>query len=70
MNDTIRQQAREAMKEQQLTQEEMGKRLGIPRTQINRMLISGENGIGKMPASWEKLAAELGMEIVMVPKQS
>lgn len=66
MNDTIRQQAREAMKKQQLTQEVLGKRVGIPRPQINRML----NGdIGRMPKSWEGLAEALGMEIVMVPKQ-
>lgn len=67
MNDQIRQSAREAMKTKGLTQEQMASQLGIPRTQVNRML----NGdIGKIPESWAALANALDMEIALRPKSS
>ncbi|SMB93198.1 helix-turn-helix domain-containing protein [Deinococcus hopiensis] len=65
MNDRIRLQAREAMKKQGLTQEQLGERAGIPRTHVSQML---SGAIGKMPDRWTALADALGMEIVLQPK--
>ena len=65
MNERIRAQAKQLLKEQGLTQERLGELAGIPRTHVSQML----NGtIGKMPQRWTDLADALGMEIALVEK--
>ena len=66
MNDQIRAAVKAVLAEKAMTQEQVAVQLGIPRTQVNRML----NGdIGKVPESWTALADALGLEVVIRPKQ-
>ena len=66
MNDQIRAAVKEVLSEKGMTQEQIAMQLGVPRTQINRML----NGdIGKVPESWTALADALGLEVVIQAKQ-
>jgi predicted XRE-type DNA-binding protein len=67
VNDRIRSDVKELLKQRGLTQQQLADMTGIERPNINAML-SGK--VGKMPDRWEKLLDALGLEVVIRPKQT
>lgn len=66
VNDRIRKQVRDLMKERGLSQQQLADLTGIERPNINAML----NGkIGKMPERWEKVLEALGKDIGLVDRE-
>jgi predicted XRE-type DNA-binding protein len=66
VNDRIRSDVKELLKQRGLTQQQLADMTGIERPNINAML-SGK--VGKMPDRWEKLLDALGLEVVIRPKR-
>ena len=66
VNDRIRRDIRELLKQRGLSQQDLANLTGIERPNINAML----NGkIGKMPERWEKVLEALGVDVgVVKPK--
>ncbi len=65
VNKRIRETARQQMKAQGLTQEGLAEKLGTLQPSIARLL-SGRSGT--VPKLWQDVLAELGLELVAVPK--
>ncbi len=66
MNEKVRQGAREAMKAQGLTHQQLAEATGIERPNVTRLL-SGQ--VGKVPDNWQRILDALGLELVAVPKK-
>lgn len=66
MNEQVRQAVRERMKDQGITQVELGEQIGMAQPNVQRLL-SGR--VGSVPESWQKVLDALGMELIAVPKQ-
>lgn len=66
MNDRVRDAVKETMKQRELSQGELARRLSVERPSITRLL-SGTSG--KVPQLWQEVLDELGLELIAVPKQ-
>ena len=66
MTEHIRDEVRVAMVRRHVTQGEIAERLGISRQHLSAML-GGRRS--RLPDAWEKLLDELGLELVVRPRQ-
>jgi len=62
----LRDQVREALFKQRLTQAQLAEKTGIHRVHINKML-NGQSG--KFPNAWERVLEALGLEVQVKPKK-
>ena len=67
MNKTIRAAVKQVITEQDKTQAELAETIGVSRQYVSHML-RGERG--DVPASWQKMLDELGLELTVQPKRS
>ena len=65
MNEYVREQARKAIEEKALTQEDIAQLAGIKQATISRLLTGKLGKIG----AWEKLLDALGLELTATPKE-
>lgn len=62
VNEQIRQQVRQAMRDQGISQEELAQKLGTERVYVNRML----NGrVSSVPKRWAQVFSELGLRLTL-----
>lgn len=65
MNDRIRRQVRQLMRERGITQEQLASQTGIAAHNISRMLREGGQGVGIVPDNWKRLLSALGQELTV-----
>ncbi|MDR6219206.1 helix-turn-helix transcriptional regulator [Deinococcus soli (ex Cha et al. 2016)] len=65
MNDHIRQQVRNIMKERGITQQQLADLTGIQRPNVTRLL-SGTSG--QVPDNWQRILDALELDLITSPK--
>lgn len=66
MNEQVRNAARAALKERDLTQAEFAEQVGLKQSDVARLLTGR---VGKIPDNWQKVLDGLGLQLVAVPKE-
>lgn len=66
MNDRIRQDIRSRMKELNMTQADLGERIGMAQPNVQRLLAGRA---AHLPDSWQKVLDVLQLELVVIPKE-
>ena len=66
MNEQIREEVRVAMARRDLKQSELAERIGVSRQYLNTYL---SGGAGNVPRLWKKMFDELGLELVVKPRE-
>lgn len=65
VNDHIRQQVRDIMKERGITQQQLADLTGIQRPNVTRLL-SGTSG--QVPDNWQRILDALELDLITSPK--
>lgn len=66
MNDEVRAKVRAVMQEQNLSQGQLAKKIGLERPAVTRLL-SGR--VGRLPDNWQRVLDALGLELTVQPKE-
>ncbi|TDE84976.1 XRE family transcriptional regulator [Deinococcus sp. S9] len=66
MNEQVRRTVRERMKQQGITQTELGELVGMAQPNVQRLLAGR---VGAVPESWQKVLDVLGLELIAVPRK-
>lgn len=64
MNEQVRNAARSALKERDLTQAEFAEQIGLTQSDVARLLTGR---VGKIPDNWQRVLDALGLKLIAVP---